>query len=139
MHMNTKQAIKLLQNHHHKVTKRRKDLLKYFERSDGYRSAKEVMEHLEAIHPTISFDTIYRNLHLYHSLKILESTDLQGEKHFRMNCTLDHHHHFICNDCGKTKKIPSCPMDEIQQLLKNYFVEDHKFEVYGLCPRCQIA
>lgn len=137
--MNVEKAIQLLRENELKVTNRRKDMIHFFYNANGYRSAKDVMEHMEPIHKSMSFDTVYRNLHLYHSLGILESTTLQDEKHYRMNCMSEHHHHFICNDCGTTKKIPVCPMDEIDQLLANYFVEDHKFEVYGLCPRCQTA
>src|SRR5690625_5813510 len=68
---------------------------------------------MEDIHEGISFDTVYRNLNLYDELGILETTELNGEKHFRMTCTHDHHHHFICNTCVKTKNIPVCPMDEV--------------------------
>ncbi len=137
--MNVQDAIQLLKQNGLKMTSRRKGMLRYFEGEDGYRTAKDVMSHMEEIHEGMSFDTVYRNLHLYHSLGILESTDLDGEKHFRMNCMSDHHHHFICKDCGNTKKIPICPMDEIEQLLKNYDIEDHKLEVYGVCPLCKSA
>jgi Fur family zinc uptake transcriptional regulator len=85
----------------------------------------------------ISFDTIYRNLHLFHSVGILESTELNGEKHFRMICADHHHHHFICKDCGITKEIHLCPMDFIESGLSNFSVEGHKFEIYGQCPSCQ--
>jgi len=30
-------------------------------------------------------------------------------------------------------------MDEVKQMLANYMIEDHKFEIYGLCPACQEA
>ncbi len=137
--MNVKQAIQLLQNEGYKVTTPRENMLRYFESEDGYRTAKDFMAFTEENYKTMSFDTVYRNLHLYHSLGILESTDLDGEKHFRMNCMSDHHHHFICKDCGNTKKIPICPMDEIEQLLTNYDIEGHKLEVYGVCPLCKSA
>ena len=114
-------------------------MLQYFETEDGYRTAKDFMTFIEENYESISFDTVYRNLHLYHSLGILEATELDGEKHFRMNCMSDHHHHFICKDCGSTKKIPICPMDEIEKILTNYEIEDHKLEVYGVCPLCKSA
>src|SRR5699024_1702150 len=102
-------------------------------------TAKSLYDFMEESFPGISFDTVYRNLHLYHDLGILESTDLHAEKHFRMNCGDHHHHHFICNNCGKTKKIQDCTMDEIKNMLKQYKIVGHKFEIYGLCPTCQIA
>jgi Fur family transcriptional regulator, zinc uptake regulator len=137
--MNTSEAIELLKKKGYKTTGKRKDILTYFEEADGYRTAKDLIQHLEETHEGISFDTIYRNLHLYNEVGILETTELNGEKHFRMNCTHHHHHHFICKDCGKTKEIEICPMEEVKQTLANYEIEDHKFEIYGLCPGCQHA
>lgn len=137
--MNVKRALKRLRENKHKVTKRRKDMLSFFEREDRYLNAKTVMDYMEEIHPSMSFDTVYRNLHLYEELRILEVTTLDGEKHFRMKCSSEHHHHFICNDCGATKKLLLCPMDEAEEMLLGYDIEDHKFEVYGRCPDCQFS
>lgn len=137
--MDVKKAIDLLKNEGYKTTKRRKDILTFFAEADGYRTAKDVNEYMESMYKGISFDTVYRNLHLYDELGILETTELNSEKHFRMNCAQHHHHHFICNDCGKTKKINVCPMDDLKNTLANYYVEDHKFEIYGLCPVCKSA
>lgn len=137
--MNIEEAIDLLKNKGYKATGRRKDILFYFDEADGYRTAKDLISHLEESYDGISFDTIYRNLHLYHEVGILESTELNGEKLFRMNCTHHHHHHFICNECGKTKEIDVCPMDELLGTLSNYEIEGHKFEIYGRCPGCKGA
>lgn len=137
--MKINEAINLLKDKGYKATGRRKDILTYFDQADGYRTAKDLINHLEDTYDGISFDTIYRNLHLYTDVGILETTELNGEKHFRLNCTHHHHHHFICNECGKTKEIEVCPMDEVQQALANYSIEDHKFEIYGLCPLCKSA
>lgn len=135
--MNKNEAIELLQKKGYKITSKRKDILSFFEQVDGYRTAKDLCTHLEKKYPGISFDTIYRNLHLFHQLEILETTELNGEKHFRMNCSQDHHHHFICKDCGKTKEIEICPIDEVKEVLADYSIEGHKFEIYGRCPRCK--
>jgi len=134
--MNKQKAISLLQEHGYKMTNRRKDILTFFAKEDKYQTAKDLYEYMESIYPGISFDTVYRNLHLYHDLGILEATNLNAEKHFRMNCSDYHHHHFICKTCGKTKKINVCPMDEVEHLLGKYKIDGHKFEVYGLCPKC---
>ena len=137
--MDINEAINHLKKNGYKATKRRKEILEFFENADGYRTAKDLIQHLEPAYEGISFDTIYRNLHLYNEMGILETTELNSEKHFRMNCTHHHHHHFICNECGKTKEIEVCPMDEVQNMLANYEIEGHKFEIYGLCPGCKSA
>src|SRR5690625_621217 len=73
------------------------------------------------------------------ALEILGAKTLQGEKHYRYKCSPKNYHHFICNDCGSNKQLPICTMDEDENLLGGYTIKDHKFEVYGLCPECQIA
>lgn len=137
--MNKVNAVQLLQERGYQLTKRRESILDFFAAEDKYYSAKNLYEYMESIYTGISYDTVYRNLHLYHELGILESTDLDAEKHFRMNCGDHHHHHFICNNCGVTKKINVCPMHEVENMLQSYVIEGHKFEIYGLCPTCQIA
>ncbi|GGJ90152.1 zinc-specific metallo-regulatory protein [Lentibacillus kapialis] len=137
--MELNEAIQKLKREGYKMTAKRKDMLRFFAEADGYRSAKNLLNYLEPAYSGISFDTVYRNLHLFDEIGVLETTQLNGEKHFRITCTQHHHHHFICKDCGKTKEIDVCPMNEVRQKLGNYAIEDHKFEIYGLCPVCQEA
>src|SRR5699024_4326509 len=124
-----------------KVTERRRVILDFFAHDEKYKTAKALYTHMEKRYPGISYDTVYRNLRLYHKLGILEKTVLQAEKHYRMACSKHHHHHFICNECGGTKKLTICPMDleQIRQALARCEINDHKFEVYGLCPDCKSA
>ncbi|WP_284141707.1 MULTISPECIES: Fur family transcriptional regulator [unclassified Virgibacillus] len=135
--MNIHDAMTLLKEKGYKTTGKRKEILDYFSHADGYRTAKDLIQFMEKSYEGISFDTIYRNLHLFCDMGILEATELKGEKHFRIACSHHHHHHFICSDCGKTKEINLCPMDELEGALPNYIIEDHKFEIYGVCPNCR--
>ncbi|SDK06849.1 Fur family transcriptional regulator [Sediminibacillus albus] len=137
--MNTEEALKVLKEKGYKYTKKRKDILSYFVNADGYRSAKDLLQFMEPSYPGISFDTIYRNLHLFGRLSILEATELNGEKHFRISCVSHHHHHFICKQCGVTKEIDTCPMESVTGELSNFVIEGHKFEIYGRCPACQVS
>lgn len=135
--MNRDEAIQLIKDKDYKITSQRKAILTYFFQEDGYRNAKDLLGYLNTVDDGISMDTVYRNLYLFDDLGILETTELEGEKYFRLACSKHHHHHFICQTCGKTKEISMCPMDDLNQSLKGYDVIDHKFEVYGLCPACQ--
>ncbi len=134
--MNVKGALQMLKQQGYKYTDKRKDILEFFFSTTRYMTAKDVLSHLKDDYPGLSFDTIYRNLSLFADLGILEMTELEGEKHFRFRCsTNEHHHHFICTDCGKTERVDLCPMREMPQL-NGYDVTGHKFEIYGRCPEC---
>lgn len=134
--MKMDEALKMLERNGYKLTNRRKDMIEYFSRENKYKTAKELHQHMKNIYSSISFDTVYRNLHLYEKLGILETTELEAEKHFRMTCSETHHHHFICKTCRKTKKLNFCPMIYVEDLLQQYEIKGHKFEVYGQCPNC---
>src|SRR5699024_10488012 len=99
--MELNEAIKEIKRQGYKTTAKRKAMLRFFAEADGYRTAKDLINHLEPEYKGISFDTVYRNLHLFDNIGLMETTELNGEKHFRISCSHHHHHHFICKDCGK--------------------------------------
>ena len=104
--MNVDEAIKLLKEKGFKHTGKREDMLQFFADHDKYFTAKDVLDQLKDRYPGLSFDTIYRNLSLFVELGIFEMTELSGEKHFRLTCAHEqHHHHFICLDVVKQRKL----------------------------------
>ena len=111
--MNTNDAIKILKDNGLKYTKKREDMINIFVNEDKYINAKYIQQQLDNDYPGISFDTIYRNLHLFKDLNIVESTELDGEMKFRIACTNHHNHHFIWENCGDKKEIIFCQFEKL--------------------------
>lgn len=122
-----------------KYTKKREAIITYLIKRNRYISAKEVYEFMNDEYKGVSYDTIYRNLHDFERMELLETTELNGEKKFRFHCShhLEHHHHFICMVCGKTKEIHMCPMTYFEDQLTGCSIEGHRFEILGRCENCQ--
>ncbi|HLR19718.1 MAG TPA: Fur family transcriptional regulator [Staphylococcus sp.] len=137
--MKTEEAINIIKENGHKYTNKRREMIDIFVDEDKYINAKHVQQKMDKDYPGISFDTIYRNLHLFKELGIIEGTELDGEMKFRIACTDHHHHHFICESCGDTKVIDFCPIDQIKAFLPQVDIHTHKLEVYGICEGCQNA
>lgn len=132
-----KEALDILKQSDLKITERRVQIIEVMYQSNRYLSAKEVKAELADSYPSISPDTIYRNLHSFSTLNILEETEFNGEKFFRANCYFDeHHHHFICTKCGRSLKLTMCPLDHFKGEIGDAEITSHRFELFGICEDC---
>jgi Fur family zinc uptake transcriptional regulator len=121
-----------------RVTDKRRTITKIFAQNEGYLTPKDVYEQLRKVYPSVSFDTIYRNLRLLSDIGLLEQFYfMDGGLKFKV-CDLDrHHHHLICVSCEKTVAFDYCPMDHLESLPGHYKIINHRFEIYGICEACQ--
>lgn len=130
-------ALERLEDSDLKMTERRVRMIELMYRQNRYLSAKEVKEMLEEDYPGISPDTIYRNLHSFSTLDILEETEIKSEKYFRASCGVEeHHHHFICTECGFSKELSACPLSFFKEEIGQSEITAHQFELFGLCADC---
>lgn len=125
-----------------RLTKQRTDLLEFLsDNQDEYIEVTKVDDHMRGLYPGLSHDTIYRNIKSFEDLGIIE-THMQGEQlavKFQCDFQHPHHHHFICQQCHRVTELEMCPMDFFEAQLPGAKITGHRFELYGICARCQQA
>ena len=85
--LSVKHALQILKDSGKKHTQTREKMLQYLAQSNRYVSAKEVHLNLLKESSRLSQDTVYRNLHEFSEIGILEETELNSEMHFRFHCS----------------------------------------------------
>lgn len=135
--MNLNKILEALKEKGYKSTEQRKAIIQSIINQKRYVSAKDILNQVQVEYPSVSFDTIYRNLSLLTDLNMLEETQQNGESKYKISCVDDHHHHLICTNCGEISILSQCPMDLLQLITGDFKITEHKFEIYGLCIKCQ--
>ena len=85
--------------------------------------------------------TVYRTLDLLERRGILTRIHLNGCHGFTV-CEEGHHHHLVCNSCGKVVPVDATRIeDEIRGLAESlkFRVDTHMLEFSGMCEACQAA
>lgn len=130
--------IKQLQAKGIKITPQRQEILNVFlTEEDLHLSAEEVHSRIIVKFPSMSLDTVYRNLSMLQEQGILTELNFGDRKSlFEINNS-EHHHHLICTKCGGSQEIDFCPLDFMdRKKIKNFKVEKHSFEIFGICANC---
>lgn len=121
-----------------RITDQRRTMAQIFANQDGYLSPKDVYDQMTVKYPSVSFDTVYRNLRMLSEMGVLEQFYfMDGGLKFKGSCLSHHHHHLICVNCEKTLTFDYCPMEQQMVLPGKYKILNHRFEVYGICEECQ--
>jgi Fur family ferric uptake transcriptional regulator len=82
--------------------------------------------------------TIYRNTESLLELKLVTKVNLGGkEACYELNGK--HHHHIVCENCGKVSDIKNCHVALQKNTLKDSgfaALKNHSLEFFGLCLAC---
>lgn len=83
--------------------------------------------------------TVYRTLERFVKAGILERIDFQEGK-FRYEYVRHHHHHAVCESCGKIENVEDAGIEEIESRVRResgFLVRRHAIELFGICNTCQ--
>jgi Fur family ferric uptake transcriptional regulator len=103
-------------------------------------SAQQLYQRLVSGGQKLGLTTVYRALTELVDQGVADSLLLaDGEARYRI-CAPEHHHHLICNTCGKTVEFDLPGFEEqIEQIAKKqgFSGVSHQVELHGTCSRCR--
>jgi len=106
---------------------------------DRHPSAEVIYQAVRDRYPTISFNTIYKNLETFEELGIVVKVNpLYNEARYDLD--VKPHHHLICRQCKTIvdvhdKKLDALPAPE--EAGSGFQVENWTVQFTGLCADCQ--
>lgn len=138
--MDTRQLWSQLSSRGYKMTLTRRKILQILSSDSGWRTAKCLHDELKAQQVRIDLSTVCRNLDMLYSIGAICRVDRErnGVFAYRWRDMEEHHHHLICQACGKILPIEYCPLDGMNANQTGGFSQlECQFEVYGYCQDCQ--
>lgn len=105
----------------------------------GFVSAQQLHAEMVAAGQKLGLTTVYRALtDMVETGEADALTGIDGETRYRI-CGLEHHHHLICNVCGKTVEFELPGFEAATKALaqSHGFQEvSHSIELFGTCADC---
>lgn len=86
--------------------------------------------------PTISLATVYRTIRALEELGEIVPVELPGEPDRYELAGKNHHHHFVCESCGKAFDVNACPGNLSHMTPDGFVLNRHEITLYGTCNAC---
>ena len=129
-----------LQEKGYRLTPQRMMVVEALHSVDQHISAEEIYAQVCIKYPYANISTVYRTLELLKELGLVTEIAL-GDGRVRYHpVDKGHHHHLVCQKCGKTVDLPEEVMLPLEETLSRdyHFKSDLKhLAIFGLCSDCQ--
>ena len=124
----------------YKLTQQRVAVLQVLHESDGHITAADIFERAKAKYPHVNKSTVYRTLELMKELKLVTETNLGGDRLCYHHAEKGHHHHLVCQRCGRIIDLDEAALEPLKELLTskyNFLPEIRHLAIFGRCLNCQ--
>jgi Fur family ferric uptake transcriptional regulator len=129
----------LLREHGYRNTPGRIALLTFLSRSKKPITVGDIQKEMDH---TMDKVTLYRALEDFAKSRIVAKVNLQDTATYYEFLHMDHHHHHIvCENCGKIEDIKHCEQTNLQKEVLNIsmnfsIINSHSLEFFGICKAC---
>lgn len=121
-----------------KVTHQRTEIFRMVAGTTDHPDAEAIYRRVRKKTPSVSLDTIYRNLWLFNGLGLVATLGPPRGR-LRFDANTGPHHHFICRGCGMIEDFESPAYDSLplpEEVGGMGEVEGIHVELKGLCNKC---
>jgi Fe2+ or Zn2+ uptake regulation protein len=122
-----------------RVTPQRQAIFRVLHGDASHPTVESLYERARAEMPTISLKTVYQTVHDLEALGELAVLDLgTGSVRVDPNVEDDHHHHSVCNSCGRVRDI-AVEFDGLRlppRHRREFTVDDVQVIFRGRCEHC---
>lgn len=141
-HLKPEEIEQRLKQHGYRLTSPRLAVVEAVLQHDRPFTAEQLVTELGNGKESIGRATVYRTLEVLASMDVLARIVSPDGHPSYISGAPGHRHHLLCQQCGNTVTITSCPMTDLLSTLAhdtNFVINDHTLEVFGICPSCQLA
>lgn len=137
--MNSSQITVEIKKNGHRLTRARSAIIELFCNVKHPITAQYIQKNLSNSQIAVNKTTIYRELVFLTGQNIITSVSLTPDTLSYELVHGEHHHHIICNDCGKIEDIilPTEKFLDDAKKQTNFALHSHSLEFYGQCRQCK--
>lgn len=119
-----------------RTTRQREAIRALFTPDGDPLSPQEILDKASASVPKLSIATVYRTIRTLEERGEIIAVELPGEPDRYELAGKDHHHHFVCEGCGRAFDVDSCPGNLSHMSPPGFLLKRHEITLYGLCAQC---
>ena len=122
-----------------KLTPQRRLIIEAIHDADAHLTAEDIISCVQAKMPDMHKSTIYRTLQLLEETGCVYKSEL-SEQYIYHHTEEGHHHHLVCNQCGKTIDCDEDLFETLEQLIAGKYGFQMSFKhvvMSGLCEECR--
>jgi Fur family ferric uptake transcriptional regulator len=127
----------------HRGGKARRAVIDFLAGQECCSSATEIFDGLRAEGIGVGLASVYRALDQLVKLRLVQRLDFGDAARYEpMLPSGDHHHHVICDDCGKVEPFSDRPLEVALGRLSGqlgYELDGHDVVLRGSCAECNAA
>lgn len=126
-----------------RLTPQREMVLSVMHKMEGFATAEEIYEEVQALSSAVDISTVYRTLDLFQDFHVVVTVDPgNGQRRFKLSDAREPRLHLVCRSCGEVIGVELGQVQPLVGHLKEHtgFEADlDQLSIPGVCHACWLA